>query len=228
MDWRKPPQASAEGLARIVIYLVAIASPPVLAATFEHGRHSGHRFIPQMANNVGLVGYTLLAFQFILAARLKWVERPFGLDMVVAFQRAMGVLAGLLLVAHPLLLAREGKHRPSLLYRLDVPWPIHVGRIALLSLVTVIFLSIFRKAIRLEYERWRAWHNVLVLSVLVLGFVHSRAMGDLHAGPMRLVWDSLFGMAVITVAKELERLDRHPKLLASMIRRARIPIRLRT
>jgi hypothetical protein len=89
MSWRKPSQASADGLARIVIYLVAIARPPVLASTLEHGRHVGHRFIPQLANNVGLVGYTLLAFQFVLAARLKWVEQPFGLDMVFAFHKAM-------------------------------------------------------------------------------------------------------------------------------------------
>jgi predicted ferric reductase len=196
MDWRKTPQASAEGLARIVIYMVAIASPPVLAATFEHGRHGGHRFIPQVANNVGLVGYTILAFQFVLAARLKWIERPFGLDMVFAFHKAMAVFAGILLVAHPLLMA-WGKHRLSLLYRLDAPWSIHVGRIALLSLVTVIFLSIYRKAIRLEYERWQVWHNVLVVSVLVLGFVHSSSMGDLRAWPMRLVWGSLFGMATV-------------------------------
>jgi predicted ferric reductase len=84
-----------------------------------------------------------------------------------------------------------------LLYRLDVPWPIHVGRIALLSLVTVIFVSVFRKAIRIEYEKWRACHNVLVVSALVLGFVHSSSMGELRAWPMRLVWGSLFGIALI-------------------------------
>jgi predicted ferric reductase len=196
MNRRKTAHANTAGLARIVIYIIAIASTPVLAATLGPGPDAGHRFIPQFANNLGLVGYTILALQFVLAARLKWVERPFGLDIVFAFHKAMGILAGILLAAHPLLLA-WGKRRWSLLYRLDVPWPIHVGRIALLSLVTVIFLSLFRKAIRLEYERWRAWHNVLAVTLLVLGFVHSSSMGDLRPWPMRLVWGSMFGMAAI-------------------------------
>jgi predicted ferric reductase len=196
MDSTKTPQAIAGGLLRIAIYMVAIASPPVLAAMFEHGKHGGHRFLPQLANNVALVGYTILAFQFVLAARLKWIERPFGLDMVFAFHKAMAVLAGILLVAHPLLMA-WGRRRLSLLYRWDVPWPIHVGRLTLLLLVIAIFLSAFRKAIRLEYERWRAWHNVLVVSVLVLGFVHSRSMGDLREWPMQLVWSGLFGIAAL-------------------------------
>jgi predicted ferric reductase len=116
--------------------------------------------------------------------------------MVFAFHKAMAAFAGFLLMAHPLLMA-WAKHRLSLLYRWDAPWPIHVGRLALFLLVTAVFLSAFRKAIRLEYERWRAWHNVLVVSVLVVGFVHSSSMSGLRAWPMRLVWSGLFGMAAI-------------------------------
>jgi len=37
-------------------------------------------------------------------------------------------------------------------------------------------------------KRWRAWHIVLVVNALVLGFVHSISVDDLRAVPMPLVW----------------------------------------
>ena len=186
MDPRKTSPTSASALGRILIYLAAIATPPVLAAILPEGRHGEYRFLPQLANNLALVGYTIVALQFILAARLKWIERPFGLDMIFAFHKPMALLAVVFLLAHPLLMA-WGEARWSLLNRLNVSWPIHVGRVALLCLVIIILVSSFRKLIHLEYERWRAWHNVLVVGVLVLGFVHSISMGDLRAWPTRLV-----------------------------------------
>ena len=146
-----------------------------------------------------MVGYTIVALQFILAVHLKWIERPFGLDMIFAFHKAMALLAVVFLLAHPLLMA-WGEARWSLLNRWNVSWPIHVGRVALLCLVIVILVSSFRKLIHLEYERWRAWHNVLVVGVLVLGFVHSISMGDLRAWPMRLVWGGVFGAAMLAYA----------------------------
>jgi predicted ferric reductase len=105
MNPRTTSPATASALRRILIYLVVITTPPVLAAILQHGRHGGHRFVPQLANNLALVGYTILALQFILAARLKWIERPFGLDMIFAFHKAMAMLAVVFLLAHPLLMA---------------------------------------------------------------------------------------------------------------------------
>jgi predicted ferric reductase len=196
MDPGRTSPATASALGRILIYLAVIATPPVLAAILPQSRHGGHRFAPQLASNLALVGYTIVALQFILAARLKWIERPFGLDMIFAFHKAMAVLAVVFLLAHPLLMA-WGQNRWSLLNRLNASWPIHVGRVALLLLAIAILISSFRKTIHLEYERWRAWHNVLVVGVLVLGFVHSLRMGDLRAWPMRLVWSGLFGAAML-------------------------------
>ena len=152
MDPSRTSPATARALGRILIYLAVIATPPVLAAILPQSPHGGHRFVPQLASNLALVGYTIVALQFILAARLKWIERPFGLDMIFAFHKAMAVLAVVVLLAHPLLMA-WGQNRWSLLNRWNVSWPIQVGRIALLWLVIAIVISFFRKLIHLEYER---------------------------------------------------------------------------
>jgi predicted ferric reductase len=196
MDPRTTSPGTARGLGLLLIYLAIIATPPVLAAILPQSRNRGHLFVPQLASNVALVGYTIIALQFILAARLKWIERPFGLDMIFAFHKAMALLAVVFLLAHPMLMA-WGQNRWSLLNRWSISWPVQVGRVALLLLVLAVFISVFRKVIRLEYETWRAWHNVLVVGAAVLGFVHSIRMGDLRAWPMRLVWAGMFGAAML-------------------------------
>jgi len=196
MDPRRTSPATATALGRILIYLAVIATPPALAAILPQSEQGGQRFVPQLANTLGLVGYTIVALQFVLAARLKWIERPFGLDMIFAFHKAMAMLVVVVLLAHPILMA-WGQNRWSLLNRLHVSWPIQVGRITLLLLVIAIVLASLRKTFHLEYERWRAWHNVLVVGVLVLGFVHSMSMGGLRAWPMRLVWGGVFGAAMV-------------------------------
>ena len=87
----------------------------------------------------------------------------------------------------------------SLLIGLDAPYYIWLARAALTILVIHGFVSVFRLSLRLEFERWRLLHNILAFSVLVLGFFHSWNAGhDLSAVPMKVLWGSLLGVAVLT------------------------------
>src|SRR2546430_14018532 len=66
-----------------------------------------------------VVGFTILALQFVITARLRWIEAPFGLDLLLMFHRAMALLATALLFVHPSLVASS--HAAwSLLTRLRV------------------------------------------------------------------------------------------------------------
>ena len=51
--------------------------------------------------NCALVGFTLLSMQFLLTARLSWIEAPFGLDLILRFHRAMAFVIVALLCAIP-------------------------------------------------------------------------------------------------------------------------------
>ena len=94
-----------DAVARIALYIVLLLAPLVLAAVFGPG---GHGFLGELGRSFALLGFTIVTLQFVLSARLRWIERPFGLDMLFRFHKAMAVFATALLLLHPLLLAAGG------------------------------------------------------------------------------------------------------------------------
>jgi predicted ferric reductase len=145
--------------------------------------------------NSAIVGFTLLALQFVLAARLSWVEGPFGLDVLMRFHRTMALVAVVLLCAHPLLVAAG--NGLELLTRLRVRWYLWAGRLALLVLLLHVCSSLMRRALPFTYEVWRRWHNIGAFTVLGLGFVHSLAIGnDMRSTAGRVVWAGLLAIAL--------------------------------
>jgi predicted ferric reductase len=172
-----------------VAAMVPLAVFTALQPTMEHPT------AVEIGANCAVVGFTLLALQFVLAARLSWVEGPFGLDVLMRFHRAMALVAIILLCAHPLLVAAGTGW--GLLTRWRVPWYLWVGRFALLVLLLHVGSSLLRRLLPFAYEVWRRWHNIGAFAVLGLGFIHSLAIGnDLRSTAGRMVWAGLLTMAV--------------------------------
>lgn len=179
---------------RILLYGVIVLSPLIVVGIARPP--SDHGFVASVGKNLALVGFTILALQFVLSARLSWVERPFGLNVLFHFHKAMAVLALLLLLAHPVLLAWSGDEW-SLIFGPQVIWYIWLGRLALLIMIVQVLLAAFRFVIQLNYEIWRFVHNLGAILVLSLGFYHSwKAGGDLQLLAMQILWSALFCMAI--------------------------------
>lgn len=193
---REYQRPHAAALLRIVAYAALLILPLVVRAlVFRPAPQMKTTFAAQVADQFGLLGFTILALQFPLAARFRWLEWPFGLDLVFRFHRAMAVVATLLLLAHPLIMVAAGER--ELLTRWAVKWPVQVGRIALLALLATAVLSLGRRAMRLRYDRWQRWHGWLAGAVLALGLVHSSFVADeLATAPMRALW----GVFALTAA----------------------------
>ena len=134
-----------------------------------------------------LVAFPILALQFVIAAQLRWLEAPFGLDVVLQFHRIMAFVALVLLCAHPLLVSAGESW--GLLTRWNVRWPIWAGRLALLVLVVQIATAIFRRIMRIRYETWRRLHNGVAFLLLGLALLHSLSLGhDLEHRAAKMIW----------------------------------------
>jgi predicted ferric reductase len=174
------------GILLLGAYAVALCLPPVIAALFSQ-EEEGEAFLTELGKVFALVGVALLVLQVVLAARIRWIERPFGLDVLFRFHRRMAVCGAGLLLLHPVLLAAGSGHW-GLLTRLHLPWSIVLGKVTLALLLLLVVLALFREKLNLEFEKWRLSHNAAV-AVLALGFVHSWVVGeDLHRPPLRVLW----------------------------------------
>jgi len=183
--------------ALVALYLVLVLLPLLVAALQRHaaGYAVGYS-AREFGKGFALVGIGILAMQFVLSARLRWMERPFGLDVVFRYHKVVAVLAIALVVSHPVLLA-AGSGRWGLLYRFDQPWYILIAKLALLLLLVQAVTSLWRGRVRLGFERWRLLHNQAP-AVFVLVFVHSRIVGlDVGMPPMQKLWWAMLGVVVV-------------------------------
>ena len=179
----------------LLLYSAIVLAPPVLATALGAVGHPDDSFA-RVATNLALTGFAMVCMQFVISARFRWIERPFGLDALLRFHRKCGVWAGVFLLAHPLLLV-AGESGIDLLYSLDASWFIWFGRIAILVLIAQIVASVFRAALGLEFETWRRLHNLSAWSILILGFAHSWTVGSaFEATPLRIYWVVLGTLAV--------------------------------
>ena len=158
----------AWGVTLCGLYPLLAIAPLVVLHVLEHD--ADHSAVTELGINCALVGFTLLSMQFVLTARLSWIEAPFGLDLVLRFHRTMALLIVALLCAHPVLIASSESWR--LLTKLHVHWYIWAGRISLALLAAQVTTALLRGAMRLSYERWRRAHNVVALTILALGVAH--------------------------------------------------------
>ncbi len=178
----------------MLLYGVIVLSP-LLLVRFARPM-TDHGFVFTVGKNLALVGFTILALQFVVSARFPWVERPFGLNVLFYFHKAMAVIASLLLLSHPMLLALGGNEW-SLIFGPQVIWHIWLGRIALLIILVHVWLATFRLVVKMNYETWRFVHNLGAVLILPLGFYHSwKAGGDLQLPWMKTLWAALLLTAV--------------------------------
>jgi predicted ferric reductase len=149
-------------VALITLYVFIISLPLVLAFIMNPG-YGGSLFY-EIGKSFVLIGITILTFQILLAGRFKWIERPFGFDVLIR--------AGL-----------------DLVMGIDKPWYLWLGRIALGLLIINAIMTRYQSLLHFKFEKWRVIHDILAPVIIVFGFVHSWNIGsDLLDSPMRALW----------------------------------------
>jgi predicted ferric reductase len=173
-------------LSHIILYLVVMFLPFLGVATFH--LRTQDVYLYNLGRCFAQLAFAIMFLQVVLACRLKWVERPFGLNVTFPFHRRMGTFVAILLLMHPPLMALGGGGW-HLIFGLDVDWWIWVGKITWVLLLLNVGLSLWRLRLGIKFEKWRLWHDILSPLVLTLAFVHSwYASEDLTVRPMQILW----------------------------------------
>ena len=156
----------------VVAYLVVVATPVVIASFA--GLRVGGRLLVRLGADAALLGFAILALQVLLSARLRLLDRPFGLDVVMRFHKYLAIAAGVLLVLHPVLLALG--HRSAWLFSRETGWRINLGKAGYVLLLLVILSALLFRRLHVNYQSWRFLHKGAVLLVPI-GAVHAFSTG---------------------------------------------------
>ncbi len=181
----------------LALYALAVALPLIVVAATEE-EQGEEQFLRELGDGAALIALGILLMQPVLAARLRPLDRAFGLDAVYRFHRSMGVVAGCLLVAHPVLIA-AGRNAWFLLTSFSLPWHILLAKTGAAVVVALVLSSLFYGALRLRFETWRALHNALALSLVSIGLVHSGFTARLFERPATLGAWVVLGAAALVV-----------------------------
>jgi predicted ferric reductase len=179
----------------VLLYCALVCGPAIVASCVVDKGLLSNFSMTRAADLAALVAIAVLSMQFVLSARLRWIERPFGLDRIMLFHRFMAVSAAALLLAHPLLLAADpgGDDGWKILYAFSFGgegWKIIIGKAALIMLLTTAAVSLFRLSLKVEYQLWLKLHNILALCIIAGGFIHSALIGpDVKLNiPLKTLW----------------------------------------
>ncbi len=180
----------------IFSYFFFVLFPALLIFILQPQTDNG--IIHELGKLLALSGLMMILLQFILSARSKWLDRKFSYNNMVRFHRMMGIWAFVFIFLHPILLTLS-EQQWDMLLSFNNSWYITLGKVTLLLLLIHILISIYRKKFHIKYERWRNYHDVLAVSLLILVFIHSFFAGsDLEVLPLQIIWVTLplIGIAV--------------------------------
>ena len=126
---------------------------------------------------IGFGGLAIMGLQSVLTARFRRATAPFGVDIIYYFHR-LAALGGFgLIAAHYLILRLRYGAAIGPINPLEAAWHMTAGRIALLFFGVLVATSLWRKALGIEYDRWRVGHAVLAVAAVVLAIAHIQGVG---------------------------------------------------
>jgi predicted ferric reductase len=154
----------------VLAYLGAVSLP--LLVLFVPPVAPGLGFWWDLSMALGFAGLAVMGVQFWLTARFKRISAPFGMDILYFFHRWVAVGGLLLVLVHFAVLraAAPDALRPAL--PPEAPWHMSAGRGALLLMLLLVVSSLWRKQLRLEYDRWRIAHAAMSVAALLLAVWH--------------------------------------------------------
>jgi predicted ferric reductase len=169
------------------------------AQTFDEGS----RVIGSAGLLTGLLASDLMVLQVVMMARIPWVERAWGHDLLARRHRWVGFASFWLMVMHVGLFAAErlsrddgaGWSRLTTLFLTD-PWMLF-ATLGTAMLIGVVVTSVRRARRRLRYESWHLLHLYAYLGI-ALSFPHQLSDGaEFHDPAARIYWWTLYLSAAV-------------------------------
>jgi predicted ferric reductase len=154
----------------VAVYGVVLLAPLILiSGVMKAGAHGS---LVVFSDALGFVALSLLVLQVVVSGRWAGTTRSFGLRPVLSLHRQAGKALVALVLLHVVVLVLDDPARVALLDERAAPPRARAGMVAVLGLVALAGTSLWRRRLRLSYERWRAVHLACTALVIAAAFAH--------------------------------------------------------
>ncbi|MFZ5541412.1 MAG: ferric reductase-like transmembrane domain-containing protein [Pseudomonadota bacterium] len=195
---RSGPRTARDAVLWLAVYLAAVTVP--LFALLP-GPAAGRGFVWDFAIALGYAALAMFGVQFALTARFKRATAPFGIDIVYYFHRYLAVAALAVVLGHYAILRIAN---PAALGPADprvAPAYMSAGRVALALFALVVVSSLARRALRIDYDRWRIAHAALATTAFAAALWHLLGAGRfLDTAWKQALWAAYGAFWVLLIA----------------------------
>ena len=160
----------------VLLYIILVFSPIIVMLLGP--KSTGRPELLDLSVSLGFIGLAVMALQFVNSARLKFLNRPFGTDLVYHFHRQIGIAAFLMVFAHPILLFILDSRYLRLLNLITAPWRARFGVVAALLLIFVVWMAEYRQKLKIPYAFWKLWHGIIATAMIALALLHIYQAGS--------------------------------------------------
>lgn len=153
---------------------------------------------------VGLTAFVLLVLQLPIAGRIKFLDRIFSLPGLYKIHRINGIIIGILVLLHPILVTLP-ENRFMVPFEMRY-WPEWVGAALLTAILVQLTVGKWRTILIKHYPRWLLFHHILGWTVLALLLIHilyvsetfeydglPRTVAFVAAGIITILWLAIRG-----------------------------------
>lgn len=169
-----PAQRGVLGVLCLVLALLLLAGAGWIAFAYESSsmlyKFGWDKQLLRAGKMVGLVCATLVLLQLVLSARLKILDRIFGLKLLFSVHRLLGPAVAAGIVLHPVLV-----FLPEDMWFIPLElryWPEFAGLVLLVSLAGTAVVSTWRGLLGLPFHIWWTGHRVGAVLIVALLAVH--------------------------------------------------------
>jgi predicted ferric reductase len=171
----------------IIVYLLFL----ITGASITYISSPATDTLYKIGQIAGVLGLSGVVIQLILSARIKFIEKGVGLDLLMRWHIINALLSVSFILIHPILLFLRPYLRGFSLADIvntfvQGTW---IGVVALFLIIGAVIGAFFSQKIGLKYEQWRTFHK-LTFAAIGLAFVHSYINGtDIFTrGPLFFWW----------------------------------------
>jgi predicted ferric reductase len=176
----RPPRLDGLPAAALVALYIAAALAPLALAAFTATVSAGPW--SKAGSAAGMIGAVMLLLQLVSSGRFEALSGRVGIDVTMAFHKWAAKVMIVVILLHPLLFLAPvtpdnlGTAFNLLVAMLGSPRYL-TGVIALVLVVTVVLLAVWRNRLPVPYEAWRAGHGLMALAAVWAAVEHILTVG---------------------------------------------------